>query len=395
MTKLLVIEDEKPLLEQVVQILQYRGFDVIGALDGMAGVELARTYQPQLIISDIRMPELDGYGVLRAIRSDPNTANTPFIFLTARVEREDFRQGMALGADDYVTKPFDYEELVQAIETRLERQEFYYDLQQRLRAVSQSDQRKSDLMRMAAHDLRNPVHNIGLTLNLLRRQGGVDLRQNGLAELDDIATSVDHIQAIIDDFLSVERLETTGTWQPVNLSALAADSYRLFEPQARAKNQFLDAEISADDITVQADAALLREAIHNLLANAIKYTPEGGQIVMRVARTGRICRLTVEDNGYGVPEDQLDQLFQPSYRAQTPETAEIEGSGLGLHLVKSIITQHQGEVLVQSVYGQGSLFGFFLPVSEPRQNTSKIAPPPQPAAHHGLINRLIGRVTNL
>jgi len=131
MTTILVIEDVEALREEIMETLSYEGFDVLGAQNGVVGVQIATTYLPNLIICDIAMPELDGYGTLVALRQEPKTAMIPFIFLTAMTEKVDMRQAMQLGADDYITKPFTLEELLGAIASRLQKynsmREHYYD----------------------------------------------------------------------------------------------------------------------------------------------------------------------------------------------------------------------------------------------------------------------------
>nr|MCU0500133.1 response regulator [Anaerolineae bacterium] len=123
MTKILVIEDVAHLRNDAVEMLRFEGFEVEGVENGRLGVDVARQFLPDLIICDIMMPELDGYGVLRELRADAKTATIPFIFLTAKAERSDFRKGMEMGADDYITKPFDDVELLSAIESRLRKKE--------------------------------------------------------------------------------------------------------------------------------------------------------------------------------------------------------------------------------------------------------------------------------
>ena len=131
MTTILVIEDVEALREEIMETLSYEGFDVLGAENGVVGVQIAKTYLPNLIICDIAMPELDGYGTLMALRQDPKTSMIPFIFLTAMTEKGDMRQAMQLGADDYLTKPFTSAELLGAIASRLQKynsvREHYYD----------------------------------------------------------------------------------------------------------------------------------------------------------------------------------------------------------------------------------------------------------------------------
>ena len=398
MTRLLIIEDEAPLLEIILNMLRYTGFDVVGALDGEAGVGLAHTYRPDLVISDIRMPELDGYGVLEALRADPETAALPFIFLTAKAEHDDRRYGMRLGADDYLTKPFTNEELLEAIETRLARQAHFNTLQERLHEVSQAEQLKTDLIRIAAHDLRSPLTSLKLALNVLKRKHAVGILDERLEEFNQIAAATAQMETITSDILSLQRAEATiqrDFRQPVNLCGLVEAIYQATYASAQTRNLRFELEVASPEIMVLVDTAQLREAIQNLLTNAIKYTPEGGEIMIRLERRGQTAQLTVEDNGYGVPDDQMSQLFQPFFRARTPETEEISGFGLGLNLVKNIVERHQGKMIVQSVYGQGSVFGFFLPVHEPASDLMSSSEVLAQIGRPGLVRRLIGHITSL
>jgi DNA-binding response OmpR family regulator len=121
MPRILVIEDEDRLRDNIAQILEYGDYEVVMANNGITGVELARQYLPDLIVCDIMMKQLDGFGVLQELRADPATAMIPFIFVTAKADRDSMRQGMELGADDYVTKPFTTTELLNAVNARLKR----------------------------------------------------------------------------------------------------------------------------------------------------------------------------------------------------------------------------------------------------------------------------------
>ena len=155
MPTILVIEDDSAIKEAIMDILELAGFQVLSADDGLAGVSLAREQRPDLIVCDIVMPFLDGYGVLAKLRQYPQTATIPFVFLTARTTQADMRQGMRLGADDYLTKPFSGEELVAAVHLRLERQaRLAQRFQQRVEALH------SSLVSILPHELRTPLNGV-------------------------------------------------------------------------------------------------------------------------------------------------------------------------------------------------------------------------------------------
>ncbi len=397
MTRLLVIEDEAPLLKTVLNGLRFAGYEAVGALDGAVGIEMARSYRPDLVISDIRMPELDGYGVLEALRADPETADMPLIFLTAKTEREDMRRGMALGADDYVSKPFTFDELVAAVEARLARHAPYKDMQQRLAQVSKSDQLKSDMLLLAAHGLRNPISSIRIALHMLERKYGDLHLDEDLKELNSIAAAAMRMEEITGDLLSLERIETAvfnDTVETVILNELVEDCCIACVDQARAQGLTLEWDIAPATIVVLGDPVQLQEAVRNLLTNAIKYTPEAGHVHVRLDSAGYNCVVLVEDSGYGIPASQLDRVFKPFDRARIPETLKVQGTGLGLHLVKNIVERHQGEVFVESIYGEGSVFGFFLPL----YRASGPAPEPAPVLQQtnpDAVLRLISHIISL
>jgi DNA-binding response OmpR family regulator len=170
MTKILVIDDEEMLREEVVIWLVREGFEVAEAADGMAGVESALRNLPDLIICDVTMPRLDGYGVLLEVHANPATANIPFIFVTARAAHDDIRKGMALGADDYITKPFTRQELLQTVEARLQKsaaqeqkhQQEVEELQSALHLEREQRLLKAKMVAMFSHDFRNPLSTIAL-----------------------------------------------------------------------------------------------------------------------------------------------------------------------------------------------------------------------------------------
>lgn len=191
MTKILVIEDNKSIQDNIKEILELEGFQVITADNGLLGVLMARAEHPNLIICDVVMPELDGYGVLEQLRQDSTTATIPFIFLTAKAEIPDLRQGMDLGADDYLTKPFAPSDLRKAVTMRLEKQAFLMEKyhQERERALQyqrQAQERQTlletqeDFLRKIIVDLRDPLSNINIAIQLLANSQDDEVRKRYL-----------------------------------------------------------------------------------------------------------------------------------------------------------------------------------------------------------------------
>lgn len=217
MKRILVIEDEIHIRDNIQDILELSGFEVLTAENGIVGLQLAKNKLPDLILCDIMMPKLDGYEVLKALRQEIETALIPVIFLTAKAERTDVRQGMELGADDYLTKPFSASELRRAIAVRLERQEslnqqMLHEKQQAHRfkqEVSDSQKKlqesrkladlKTDLLTQISRDLRDPLSNINMAIHMLRRAKTDEERDRYLNVLqDECAREIKLLQEIDD-----------------------------------------------------------------------------------------------------------------------------------------------------------------------------------------------------
>lgn len=179
MKTILVIEDEKPVLTNIVEILESGGFQAIGAENGADGIQLAKERNPDLILCDIMMPVMDGHGVLSELRSEPATATIPFIFLTAKADKTDLREGMNLGADDYLTKPFRRKELLMAVNARLEKQAAMLEryaqernlaetLRAKMQDLEQLNQTRDELLMKLIEDLSNPLSKINLAIKMLK-----------------------------------------------------------------------------------------------------------------------------------------------------------------------------------------------------------------------------------
>lgn len=255
---------------------------------------------------------------------------------------------------DRVISALENARLIEAIEANANQLQVLYQ------HVSHLERLKSDMIRIAAHDLRNPIGVIrGYTQILLMDQAESEYQHYYEA----IERASKRMLQIVEDILSLERIERIGTLDhdPLPLPALTDEIIGEFLLPAKQKNQQIETQFDAYDGQVRGDIAQIRQVIANFMSNAIKYTPEGGQITVTITCEENMIKWQVRDTGYGIPKDLQKRLFEPFYRANTRETRQIEGTGLGLYLVKNIIERHQGAILFESVYGQGSTFGFALP----------------------------------
>jgi PAS domain S-box-containing protein len=242
------------------------------------------------------------------------------------------------------------------------------ELKELYEQVSALEQLKTDMIRIASHDLRNPLAAVLGYVELMRYEMDSQPENSKLPDyLENLYGSARRIQKIVSDILSLERIEQSAQeadYVPVSMNEMARRVYRENQPQAALAARQMTVSVPDETLHVRADSAQLIEAMSNLVTNAIKYTRDRGEVSIRLFRAGGVVCFEVQDNGFGIRESQQAKLFQPFYRARSNETSGIEGTGLGLHLVKNIVERHGGKIYFESVYGEGSTFGFDLPLAD-------------------------------
>jgi two-component system sensor histidine kinase/response regulator len=341
------------------------GYEVLGAENGRFGVELAQEHKPDLIICDVTMPELDGYGVLTELRQMPQTAAIPFIFLTARADRSFMRHGMELGADDYLTKPFSLVELHAAIDARLTRHTAITQS-----AGSELEQAKNTLVQLVSHELRTPLGSINTATEIISRQIG-QLSANQLQELlGSIQRGGQRLNRLVDQIVMMLQLESgtlnhkhivhNGLQTYLSEILIAAmDLARSFAYRQPDVIVHLDERDS--DVVILCDTRALRHALAELITNAINFTPAGGQVTVAQWQAERRAWVSITDNGPGIPPDRLEYAFK-NFQQIDRESREQQGIGLGLPLARQVIEVHGGTFELNSVVDTGTQVTISLPI---------------------------------
>ncbi|MBX3081526.1 MAG: HAMP domain-containing histidine kinase [Anaerolineae bacterium] len=359
---ILIVDDQPELTDILSVTLAKRGYAVDCVYDGEQALVWLRSNTPDLILLDVAMPRLDGYEVCRTIKADNRLKDIPVIFISAMQDIGVKQQAFKVGGVDYITKPYQREEVLARVRTHL-------DLRRRQVELEHIHQLKDDVLRMVSHDLKNPLSAILNAQKLLNMTLREPLRTNGTAResLEIIERNVGKMLSLIRDLIDMARIEGNIDMhlEPVQVNSYLLKHLNEFKLEAKGKNIDLRLVSPPDGVQVWLSPLRFGQVLTNLLSNAIKYTPDGGIVELAAGIEGNDFVLAVRDNGLGIPDEALPHLFEKFYRVPTEAHLEQTGTGLGLSIVKSIVDQHNGRVYVDTEYGKGTTFTVSIPCLEP------------------------------
>jgi len=364
--RILVAEDHEPLLVAIRGILEGEGYAVFTATDGTEALEMMEEVCPNLIVADIMMPRMDGYTFYETIRAKPEWVPIPFIFLTAKAEKEDVLKGKDMGAEDYLTKPFDPQELVVAVRSRLKRS---LDIQEVTEA--KVDQLKQQIVNVLGHELRTPLTYVrGYTE--LALDDVPSLTPDAIQEfLMGIKRGADRLNRLVEDLMFLIRLDTGRVEKEYrlmagvhhDLNAVLESVVHQHEKQAAAQGVRLELRMEPNLPPVQLCEPFLADALGRLVDNGIKFCRgEGKRVTMSAQATDGEVEVAIADEGVGIPIEELPHLFE-RFRQIDREKMEQQGIGVGLAIAQELIHLHGGEITVESTLGAGSTFTVRLPVA--------------------------------
>ena len=349
----LVIDDQQANVRMVGGLLSRSGYDVLPALGGAEGLELARNNKPDVVLLDMKMPGMDGFEVLKQLRESPETRDLPIIFLTADNDRENLIRAFAAGAIDYITKPFVAEELLARVLTHV-------DLKRSRDALRRFAQEKQEMAELVAHDLRNYFANIIFAADLLRGAPSAAPAQQRLAE--SIRTSADSGMLFLQAFLEQQEHQAHGSAiEPLPVRQMLCEVVDLLSRSASAKGIRLDL-IAHETVIVSGLRAGVAHVLQNLLSNAIKYSPRDSEIGITAMKHGKFGRLQVMDRGPGISNEDQAKLFQRFVRLSSEPTQGESATGLGLALAKQQARAMGGNLWYELREGGGSIFTLELPL---------------------------------
>lgn len=348
--KILIADDNPDNVELLRKRLGSQGYETAAAFDGEEALQAILQETPDLLILDVMMPKMDGYEVLQRLRQHDDYRNLPVILLTAKKEIPDKLKGLDIGADDYITKPFNPQELLARVKSLLtlreEQQRKSHD--ERLTALDQ-------MVEGVAHEIRNPVTAIGGFARRLydRLPDGSPEKHYAEVILNESKRLEQMVKQIVEaTIISIPSLRKREINEVIH-AALAACQERLTEGQVKVHL------VLADDIPpLIMDAGNLRRVIAHLISNAITAMPGGGTLTITTARRNHYVQIQVADTGVGIPPKILPHIFDPFF------TTKSTGPGLGLAMVHKIIKQHGGQISVETEANKGTTFSILLPLRE-------------------------------
>jgi two-component system sensor histidine kinase/response regulator len=364
--KILVIEDDPSILETTLDALSLEGFDALGAENGRIGLQRAQEQLPDLIISDIMMPDLDGHELLAEIRQNPATAMIPFIFVTARASRTDLRQGMELGADDYLSKPFTTDELLAAIQTQLAKRAIADEITDK-----KLDELRDTIILTLPHELRTPLTGILGYATILANDAHT-LSPERVAEMANrITKGGQRLQRLIENYLiyaQIEMIRTNPEWIRGLQSQWTAEPQEVVRQQATLKarlaNREADLVLSSEYVpAVPMSEYYLIKIVQELVDNALKFSRPGTPIYALVTVDEDRFILRITDRGRGMTRQQIGDIG--AYMQFNRKIHEQQGSGFGLIIALRLAELHQGELTIDSVPEQKTVVSVALPLGVP------------------------------
>ncbi len=336
-------------------------YSVCVETDGFAVLITAKACLPDLILLDVMMPGMDGFEVCRCLKDDPATRDIPVIFLTAQADTTDKAKGFSVGGVDYITKPFQREDVHARVAVHLELHRRKVELQQSYDKLRELETLRDSLVHMIVHDMRAPL---SVVIGYLELAMTEKLSTGAADWLGRALTGSQTLLAMVSTLLDISKMEAeqmTLNVSAVDMKELAIETMRMVEP-LKVQRRLTLASPGAME-AFHGDADLIRRVLQNLVGNALKFThKERGVIAVRIEATAENrVRVAVTDNGPGIPPEYREKVFDKFCQGEARKQGQAYSTGLGLTFCKLAVEAHGGRIGLDSEVGDGSTFWFELP----------------------------------
>lgn len=369
---ILLVDDTKANLRLLSHVLSKEGYQYLEANNGKEAIRLAEQHEPDLILLDIMMPDIDGFEVIKRLKKNDRLADVPIIFLSSLTETDDKVQGFKSGGVDYITKPFQREETLARIKTHLQIRFLQKELNNRIQILrdreiqlSRLNKKKDDLVRMVSHDIKNPLTGIIGLVKLIRDSDKIsDEEQTQMLSV--IEDSGNNLLNLVRDVLDRESKKMESDVVEIantDLSELMERVISMNRANAVVKNINLSYAVNPEKLAARIDPNKIEIAINNLVSNALKFTgsDEGAKVHAKIKQVNNDVLISVSDTGIGIPEKMQEDLFTDNKNSSRTGTSGELGTGLGLDIVQLYVEMHGGEIWVESELKKGTTFYIKLP----------------------------------
>ena len=364
--KILIVDDVVSNVLLLKILLTNEKFQVCTANCGNMCIEQAKAEKPDLILLDVMMPDISGFDTAVILKKDPETADIPIIFLTALNNPSDLVHGFQVGANDFLTKPFNKEELVVRVMHQITLVAAKRLIQKQNEELRATIKNRDKMYSVIAHDLRSPMASIRMVLNLVVSSMSPEVIGPELFELLDKANKEsEECHDLLDNLLKWTKSQTgrlNVLLQDLDLNDIVPGVVDIFEMIALTKKIKLQYVGTQTPLVVRADNDMLKTIVRNFMSNAVKFSPEGSVIDISMKEEGGFAKVSVRDHGVGIASDRLGNIFHKG--ESTYGTSGEEGSGLGLQLCADFAHKIGGDVHVESVLNEGSTFSVFIPLKK-------------------------------
>ena len=365
--KILIVDDVMSNVLLLKVLLTNEKFAIATASNGRQALEQVEKENPDLVLLDVMMPDMSGFEVAQHLKSNPQTAEIPIIFLTALNSTADIVKGFQVGANDFISKPFNKEELIIRVTHQISLVAAKRLILSKTEELQRTIAGRDKLYSVIAHDLRSPMGSIKMVLNMLILNLPFEKIGAEMYELLTMANqTTEDVFSLLDNLLKWTKSQIgklNVVYQDVDLVEVTDGVIEIFSMVASLKKIRIR-EMKPERMMVNADIDMLKTVVRNLLSNAIKFSKENSEVLVKMEEVDGMAVVSVQDHGCGISEEGQKKLLHTDTHFSTFGTNNEEGSGLGLLLCKDFVVKNGGKLWFTSKEGEGSIFSFSIPVKK-------------------------------
>ena len=365
--KILIVDDVMSNVLLLKVLLTNEKFAIATASNGRQALEQVEKENPDLVLLDVMMPDMSGFEVAQHLKSNPNTADIPIIFLTALNSTADIVKVFQVGANDFISKPFNKEELIIRVTHQISLVAAKRLILSKTEELQRTIAGRDKLCSVIAHDLRSPMGSIKMVLNMLILNLPSEKIGAEMYELLTMANqTTEDVFSLLDNLLKWTKSQIgklNVVYQDVDLVEVTDGVIEIFSMVASLKKIRIR-EMKPEKMMVNADIDMLKTVVRNLLSNAIKFSKENSEVLVKMEEVDGMAVVSVQDYGCGISEEGQKKLLHTDTHFSTFGTNNEEGSGLGLLLCKDFVVKNGGKLWFTSKEGEGSIFSFSIPVKK-------------------------------